>query len=75
MDLSKKGLDSGPKWVLPILVGRETAALMIEVSVRTIDYLIKRKKLKTRRIGRRVLIEVASLRRLARDGYLGPLSE
>lgn len=58
-----------------LLVGRKTAALMIEVSVRTIDYLVQQKILKTKRVGRRVLIEVASLRRLARNGHLGPLSK
>ncbi len=49
-----------------LLVGREEAAQMLSISQRALDYLIASKRLPTRRIGGRVLIPVADLRKYAR---------
>lgn len=48
-----------------LLVGREEAAQMLSISQRGLDYLVASKRLPTRRIGGRVLIPVADLRRYA----------
>ena len=49
-----------------LLVGREEAAQLLSISRRALDYLIASKRLPTRRIGGRVLIPVADLRRYVR---------
>jgi excisionase family DNA binding protein len=49
-----------------ILVSREEAAQLLSISQRGLDYLVAAKRLPTRRIGGRVLIPVADLRRYAR---------
>jgi excisionase family DNA binding protein len=49
-----------------ILVSREEAAQLLSISQRGLDYLVASKRLPTRRIGGRVLIPVADLRRYAR---------
>jgi excisionase family DNA binding protein len=49
-----------------LLVSREEAAQMLSISQRGLDYLVASKRLPTRRIGGRVLIPVADLRRYAR---------
>jgi excisionase family DNA binding protein len=51
---------------LKLLLSREEAAEALSISVRSLDYLIAEKKLPTRRIGSRVLIPAADLRRFAR---------
>jgi excisionase family DNA binding protein len=48
-----------------ILVGRKEAARLLSISQRSLDYLVADKELAVRRIGSRVLITVAELRRFA----------
>jgi excisionase family DNA binding protein len=49
-----------------ILVSREEAAQLLSISQRGLDYLVTSKRLPTRRIGGRVLIPMADLRKYAR---------
>jgi excisionase family DNA binding protein len=48
-----------------LLVSRGEAAQLLSISQRGLDYLIANRKLPTRRIGGRVLVPVADLRRYA----------
>jgi excisionase family DNA binding protein len=48
-----------------ILVGRKEAARLLSISQRSLDYLVADNELAVRRIGSRVLITVAELRRFA----------
>ncbi len=48
-----------------ILVSREEAAQLLSISQRGLDYLVASRRLPTRRIGGRVLIPVADLRKYA----------
>jgi excisionase family DNA binding protein len=48
-----------------LLVSREEAAQLLSISQRGLDYLLASKRLATRRIGGRVLIPLADLRRYA----------
>ena len=50
------------KTVLPVAVTRKDAAAMYGVSVWTIDELIASGSVTARRMGRRVLVDVGSLR-------------
>ena len=52
-----------------LLVSREEAAQLLSISQRGLDYLIANQRLPTRRIGGRVLIPVAELRRYARADH------
>ena len=52
-----------------LLVGREEAAEMLSISRRSLDYLLAQKQLTFRRIGSRVLIPVADLRRFSRADH------
>ena len=52
-----------------LLVGRTEAASMLSISCRAIDYLVASKQLPTRRIGARVLIPTADLKRFARSDH------
>ena len=54
-----------------ILVGRKEAAALLSVSLRTIDYLIQRGALAARKIGKRTLVPVAALKKLAEHGAGG----
>jgi excisionase family DNA binding protein len=49
-----------------LLVSREEAAQLLSISQRALDYLVSSKRLPTRRIGGRVLIPMADLRRYVR---------
>ncbi len=51
------------------LVGRVEAAGMLSISPRALDYLVANKLLAARRIGTRVLIPVADLRRFSRGDH------
>jgi excisionase family DNA binding protein len=50
-----------------ILVGRKEAAQLLSVSPRTIDNLIRAKRIRTRRIGARVLFLKTELEAFARS--------
>lgn len=52
-----------------LLVSREEAAQLLSISQRALDYLIANRRLPTRRIGGRVLIPVADLRKYARGDH------
>ena len=52
-----------------ILFDRKSAALALSISVRSLDYLIAGGQLKTRRIGRKVLVHRSELRRFAQADH------
>jgi len=54
----------------PLLVGKKDAAALLGVSLRKLDYLIEQGKLQPRRIGRRVLLAYAGLRKFAGEGSI-----
>jgi excisionase family DNA binding protein len=49
----------------PLLVNRETAADLLSISLRSLDYLISNGKLSTKKLGRRTLIPYGSLAEFA----------
>ena len=57
-----------------LLYDRKTAARMLSISVRSLDYIIAAKGLDTRRIGRKVLVTHASLVRYASGNRYGSMS-
>lgn len=56
-----------------LLVSRGEAAQLLSISERGVDYLISAGRLPTKRIGGRVLIPVAELRRYARSDHPEPI--
>lgn len=52
-----------------LLVGREEAASMLSISCRSLDYLVANKQIPIRRIGTRVLIPIADLKRFSRSDH------
>lgn len=52
-----------------LLYDRKTAARMLSISVRSLDYLIAAKRLDTRRIGKKVLITHRSLTQFAQANH------
>lgn len=52
-----------------ILVGREEAAQLLSISVRGIDYLLANRRLPFRKLGGRILIPVAELRKYAHTDH------
>jgi len=52
-----------------LLYDRKTAARLLSISVRSLDYIIAAKGLETRRIGRKVLVTRASLIRYAAGNH------
>lgn len=57
----------------PLLYDRKTAAKLLSVSVRTIDYYLARGELEFRTVGRRKLITNRSLHRWASMNHFGPV--
>ena len=57
-----------------LLFDRRSAAYAISVSIRTIDYGLARGEFDTRRIGNKVLITAASLRKYAASNHFGNVS-
>ena len=57
-----------------LLYDRKSAAFALSVSVRTVDYYLANGEFETRRIGRKVLITAASLRKFAANNHFGPVS-
>jgi excisionase family DNA binding protein len=51
----------------PLLVDKKFATKTLSISVRKLDYLITEGKLRTRKIGRRVLIPYSALRQFAKE--------
>jgi excisionase family DNA binding protein len=60
------------KLTLPDLAGRRESANALGVSVRLLDYLIERRELCVVRIGKRVLIPVADLKRFVEERTVQP---
>ncbi len=52
-----------------LLYDRKSAARMLSISVRSLDYLIAGKQLNTRRIGKKVLISHGELARFSRADH------
>lgn len=52
-----------------ILVGKNEGAEMLSISPRAIDYLISTRQLSVRRIGARVLIPTAELKKFSRSDH------
>ncbi|MBB5066174.1 hypothetical protein [Granulicella mallensis] len=59
--------------IQPLLVTREDCAIMLSLSVRSIDYLIADKRLKTRRHGGSVRIPMSEVQRIARMDFIGTI--
>ena len=57
-----------------LLVGRQTAAEMVSLSIRSIDYMLASKQLPFRKIRGRTLIPVSALQRLARIDRSGGIA-
>jgi hypothetical protein len=57
-----------------MLYSRKDAAHQLSLSVRALDYLIARKALNTRRIGKKVLIPHGELVRFSRQDHPGPIN-
>jgi len=56
-----------------LLYDRKAAAQQLSVSIRTIDYYLQAKAIKTRRIGRKVLISHSELIRFASRDHWEPV--
>lgn len=56
-----------------LLYDRLSAAAALSISPRSVDYLIANRRLGTRRIGKRVLIPAAELKKFARADHFGPV--
>ena len=57
----------------PILLSRKHAASLLSISLRALDYLIERGEIRTRRIGKRVLIPRQEIERFARADHPEPI--
>jgi len=55
-----------------ILISKRDAALALSLSIRTIENLLARKELVSRRVGRRTLILASSLHAFARRDHASP---
>ena len=53
---------------------RKQAAWQLDISVRSVDYLIARKLLETRKDGKRIFITPGSLARYAATNHYGPFA-
>lgn len=58
-----------------LLYDRRSAAEALSLSVRSLDYLISRKEIRTRRVGKKVLIHASELRRFAASDHFGPIRD
>ena len=58
--------EAGGEMTEKILFSRKNAAAAMDISLRTVDYLISSGKLKTIKIGRRTLVKQKSIEMLAR---------
>ena len=56
-----------------LLHPKKAAAAILGISVRSLDYLIANKELPARRVGGRVLIATAALRKFASMDHLEPI--
>jgi len=58
---------AAPVFIRPVLISRERSAEAIDVSIRTIDAMIARGQLITRKLGARTLVLYSSLEKLGDD--------
>lgn len=65
---SMRSDDTQTTAIEPLLYDRKTAAKLLSLSVRSIDYMVQSGKLGHRRIGARVLIPASQVRRMAETG-------
>ena len=56
--------------VTKLLFSRKTAAEMLDISLRTLDYLVANGELESRKVGRKVLIPRTSLTRFASGSHV-----
>jgi hypothetical protein len=71
VDASRPVISPAPvHFVRPLLVSRSQAGQILGVCARTVDLLVARKELETRRIGSRLLIVMASLEQYCNGGRL-----
>ena len=52
-----------------LLYSRKDAAYVLSISVRALDYLISRKQLNTRRLGRKVMVSQMEISRFAKADH------
>lgn len=52
----------------PLLYSRKEAAHLLSISLRSVDYMIAAGKLRTRKIGTRILIPASAVHRMAETG-------
>ena len=57
----------------PVLLSRKQAASLLSICLRGLDYLISKQKIRTRRIGKRVLISRQEIERFARCDHTEPI--
>ena len=57
-----------------LLYPRKDAAFQLGISIRSLDYLVARKQLDTRRIGKKVLVPRNALVRFAGANHCEPMS-
>jgi hypothetical protein len=57
-----------------LLYDRKSAAHALSISVRSLDYLIARKELAFRKIGKKVMIQHAELLRFSRQNHFEPVA-
>jgi excisionase family DNA binding protein len=53
----------------PVLISRREAAASLGLSLRTLDYLIARREIRVRRVGRRVLVSRHALEMFANSAH------
>jgi len=54
---------------LQVLLSKREAATALSISLRSLEYLIARRELPTRRIGKRVLVPVSAVEQFARRDH------
>jgi excisionase family DNA binding protein len=59
---------------LLLLLPRKEVALALGISLRSVDHLIARRLLPTRRVGRRVLVPVTAIEKFAKEDHPFPLT-
>jgi hypothetical protein len=56
-----------------LLYSRKDAAFALSISTRSLDYLIERGELMTRKLSKKILIPAGELSRFARADHFGPV--
>jgi excisionase family DNA binding protein len=57
-----------------VLLSKKEAAQALSISLRSLEYLIARKELSTRRVGKRVLVPMAVLHKFAQHDHAESLA-